>query len=206
MYMFRKQEYGDTTIDLTQSMGGLSNPLLFSMKDGTAENKHISIAQNAFLLKDGAVSETLEENRHTISRIKPKAFRQRSHAIGDGIERYNPDVRTIFWNNTYSLNYNSIQYNAYSVQTINLSQLKVPESHISKQVLVQVESKYRLGNLKVVFSKMNVLFKRNVVMAGILLQEPAGTSNGVYESTHHFDCPDNHAVFVLISEVYVPII
>ena len=154
--MFRKQEYGDTMIDFTQSMDNLSshNPPPLSMKDDTAENKHISIAQNAFLLKDGAVSETLEENRHTISRIKPKAFRQRSHAIGDEIKRYNPDVRTIFLNNTYS-----IQYNAYSIKTTNLSHLKEPDSHLDKQVLLKLKGEFRLGNLKVVFSKMHVTSK-----------------------------------------------
>ena len=199
-----EQEYGDTMKGSTQSKDDQfspKNPLPLRTKADTAESKNTPMAQDPCMLKDGAEKETLEENRDTIPKIIPKAFRQPPNVIGDEIKRYNPDVRTIFLNKTYSL-----QYNAYSVKTTNLAHLKEPNSHLDKQVLVKLKGKFRLGNLKVLFSKMHVYSKRNEMMARILLEETVGTSNGVFESTHHFDCPDNHAVFVLIIEVYVPLI
>ena len=194
MYVSRVQEYGDTMIDFMDDQFFSQNSLPLSEKVDTAESRNTS------MLKDGAESETVEENRNTIATIIPKVFRQRFIPIGDEIKRYNPDVRTVFLNKTYSLDYNT-----YSIKTTNLSHLKDPDSHISKQVLVKIKGKLRLGHLKVVFSKKHSYLNKSEMITGILLQEPVGTSNGVFESTHHFDCPDNHAVFVVISEVYVPV-
>ena len=73
------QEYDDTMMDFSQPMDVIflsPNRLPLSEKADTAENKPTSIVQNPFLLKDGADSEPLDDN---------KSFRQCSTLIGDEI-------------------------------------------------------------------------------------------------------------------------
>ena len=174
-----------------------------SVKADTAPiiRKTSAVHDQVMLIQKGGENRALEESKPSTPRAVPRVFRHPSSSNGAGIERYNPDVLTVFQNKTQPL-----IYNTSSIKTTNLSYLKKPDSHRGKQVLVKIKGNLRVGYLRVVFSKKHSYLNKTEMIAGILLQEPVGTSNGVYESTRYFECPANHAVFVSIREVYVHVI
>ena len=118
----------------------------------------------------------------------------------DKLERYSPNVLKQYINSTSTL-----IYKRNSVKTINLSFLKNPDGHKDNQVFVKVKEIYRLGYLKVIFSKKLPYLSKTEIIAGIKLQEPYGNSNGVHDSVKHFNCLPKHAVFISINEVFVPV-
>ena len=123
-----------------------------------------------------------------------------SEIKGDRLECYSPNILKQYINSASTL-----IYKKNSIKTINLSFLKNPDGHKDNQVFVKVKEIYRLGYLKVIFSKKLPYFNKTEIIAGIRLEEPYGNSSGIHDSVKHFNCPAKHAIFISINEVFVPI-
>ena len=95
-----------------------------------------------------------------------------------------------------------------SVNTVKLKSLPNLAEHQGKQVIYQMNKRYELGILMVLFEAPTKLGMRNVTVkyAGIKLHNPVGNCSGEFRTKRLFDCEQNYGIFVPYEDVLVPVV
>ena len=95
-----------------------------------------------------------------------------------------------------------------SVNTIKLKSLPNLAEHQGKQVIYQMNKRYELGILMVLFDAPTKLGLRSVTgkYAGIKLHNPVGNCSGEFRTKRLFDCEQNYGIFVAYEDVLVPVV
>ena len=95
-----------------------------------------------------------------------------------------------------------------SVNTVKLKSLPNPAEHQGKQVIYQMNKRYELGILMVLFEAPTKLGMRTLTVkyAGINLHNPVGNCSGEFRTKRLFDCEQNYGIFVAYEDVLVPVV
>ena len=95
-----------------------------------------------------------------------------------------------------------------NVNTIKLKSLPNLAEHQGKQVIYQMNKRYELGILMVLFETTTKLGLRSVTgkYAGIKLHNPVGNCSGEFRTKRLFDCEQNYGIFVPYEDVLVPVV
>ena len=95
-----------------------------------------------------------------------------------------------------------------SVNTVKLKSLPNPADYQGKQVIYQMNKRYELGILMVLFEATTRLGLRAVTgkFVGIRLFNPVGNCSGEFRTKRYFECEQNYGIFVAYEYVLVPVV
>ena len=94
------------------------------------------------------------------------------------------------------------------VNTVKLKSLPNLAEHQGKQVIHQINKRYELGILMVLFQTTTRLGMRTLTVkyAGIKLYNPVGNCSGEFRTKRWFECEQNYGIFVAYEDVLVPVV
>ena len=95
-----------------------------------------------------------------------------------------------------------------NVNTVKLKSLPNLAEHQGKQVIYQMNKRYELGILMVLFETTTKLGLRSVTgkYAGIKLHNPVGNCSGEFRTKRLFECEQNYGICVPYEDVLVPVV